>query len=93
MKRYRQKFLNHDLVVWQLEDGKWKVEIRGPKGVMRDKAYWTEAEAKWVIHVLAHWYLDNKSTCTCPKQPEWLDESDPQDPGREQHARNFQNDD
>jgi len=88
MRRYRQKFLGHDLLVWQRADGKWKAEIRGSRGISIEHEYWTEIQAKWTVHLLAHWYLQNGAACTCSEPPPWVREDDdrqdapPADPER-----------
>ncbi len=74
MTRYRQKFLGHDLLVWQLPDGKWHVEISGSANIVSPRHYHTEAEAKWTAHLLAHWHLEDRKACGCPEQPAWVRE-------------------
>jgi hypothetical protein len=74
MKRYRQKFLNHALVVSQEFDGTWSFEILGTKRIHQQKGYHTALEAKQAAHLLAHWLLENKQACDCTERLLWSEE-------------------
>jgi hypothetical protein len=74
MKRYRQKFLNHALLVTQEFDGTWTFEILGTKRIHRQKGYHTALEAKQAAHMLAHRLLENKRACDCAERLVWLEE-------------------
>jgi hypothetical protein len=74
MKTYRQKFLNHVLLVSQQADGTWNTEILGAKRIRLQKGYHSAVEAKQAAHSLAHQHLENKHDCDCVERLVWSED-------------------
>ena len=74
MKRYRQRFLHHVLLVSEQLDGTWSFEILGARRVRQQNGYRSGAEAKQAAHALAHLRLENKRSCDCNERFVWSEE-------------------
>jgi len=74
--KFRQRFLDHDIMVWKLPDGKRHVEIRGKRNIVNPRSCHTEAEAMWVAHLLAQLYLEDGRMCSSLEAPAWVQENE-----------------
>lgn len=74
VRTYRQRFLNHVLLVSEQPDGTYNFEILGPKRVGQEKGYHSALEAKQAAHSLAHRHLENKRDCDCVERLVWSEE-------------------
>ncbi|MEO0248713.1 MAG: hypothetical protein ABIN58_04050 [candidate division WOR-3 bacterium] len=74
MRRYRQKVLEHVILVSQQYDGSWKVQIFGRQSITHGFPYSSAEDAKEAAHLLVHNVLEGKNNCDCSDVQVWEEE-------------------